>query len=331
MLQRSASLVIHILLGTNDFLLRKRLNELKSQLGDEESLSMNTVTLESRQLRLSELTNACDTVPFMAAHRLVIVEGLLGRVEAGERKRQGEESEWTGLVDYAARMPASTTMVLVEREVSKTNRLVRKLAPFSQVEEFLPLKGGNLQQWIHSRLAEQGAKMSPGAMRLLTEYVGDDLYMLAAEIEKLCLYAEGKRIEEDDVQSLTTQARQANIFAMIDAFAEKRASIAMRLLHRLLNEGTAPTHILAMLTRQLRLMVQAKELDSRHTPEAELRKQLGLSQYYPVRRLLQQSALYPLPRLQAIYRKLLDTDMAIKTGRWKEQMALDMLIAEVCA
>jgi len=180
-------------------------------------------------------------------------------------------------------------------------------------------------------LAEQGAKMSPGAMRLLTEYVGDDLYMLAAEIEKLCLYVQGKRIEEEDVQSLTTQARQANIFAMIDAFAEKRASIAMRLLHRLLNEGTAPTHILAMLTRQLRLMVQAKELDSRHTPEADLRKQLGLSQYYPVRRLLQQSALYPLPRLQAIYRKLLDTDMAIKTGKWKEQMALDMLIAEVCA
>jgi hypothetical protein len=38
-----------------------------------------------------------------------------------------------------------------------------------------------------------------------------------------------------------------------------------------------------------------------------------------------------MPRLVEVYRKLLDTDIAIKTGKWKGELALELLIAEVCS
>jgi DNA polymerase-3 subunit delta len=103
----------------------------------------------------------------------------------------------------------------------------------------------------------------------------------------------------------------------------------MQLLHQLLAEGMAPPHLLFMLTRQLRLMVQAKELRERRLSVRETQEQLGLSPSYPIDRLLKQCASYPMPRLVEVYQKLLETDIAIKTGKWKDELALDLLLAEV--
>jgi len=78
-------------------------------------------------------------------------------------------------------------------------------------------------------------------------------------------------------------------------------------------------------------MVQARELDGRGLSLAEKQKQLGVSPNYPIERLLKQSARYPMPRLIEIYQKLLETDVAIKTGKWQDKLALDLLVAEVCS
>jgi len=319
------------LYGADNFSLRHRLEEIKSGLGDEESLALNTTFFDSQHLSLSEVTNACDAVPFLGTNRLVIVQGLLGLVERKEGKRSADLDEWASLADYAAAMPPTAVLVLIDGEISRAHPLLRRLTPFAKVEEFPLMKGGKLQEWIYSRVADCGGKMAPKAANLLTQLAGEDLWVLSNEIEKLSLYARGRRIEEEDVWMLTTYAREANIFTMIDAFAERRASTAMQVLHQLMDEGTAPTHILSMLTRQLRLMVQAKELDKRGSSTMDQRKQLGVSPRYPIERLFRQSARYPLPRLMEIYRKLLDTDLSIKTGKWKDQLALDLLVAEVCS
>ncbi|HJX70028.1 MAG TPA: DNA polymerase III subunit delta, partial [Dehalococcoidia bacterium] len=89
-------------------------------------------------------------------------------------------------------------------------------------------------------------------------------------------------------------------------------------------------YLLFMLTRQLRLIVQAKELRAQGISPTKIPGELGLSPNYPIERLLRQTASYSMPRLVAVYGKLLETDIGIKTGRWKGELALDLLIAEVC-
>ena len=319
--------MLYILFGADDFSLRERLEELKKGWGDEESLAINTTLFEAQQLTLSQLINACNTAPFLGKNRLVIVEGLLSRFEPrGERYLEGE---WKALGEYIARMPATTQLTLIDYKISKDNPLLRLLAPTSRVEQFPPLKGAKLQQWIRSRVAKCGGSISPQAVKLLTELAGESLWILANEIEKLCLYALGKRIEEEEVRQVTSYAREANVFAMVDALMERRTPTAMQLLHQLLAEGLAPPYLLFMITRQLRLMVQAKELIPQRLSAAEIQEQLGLPSNYPIDRLLRQAASYPMPRLIEVYHKLLETDMAIKTGRWKDELALDLLLAEV--
>jgi DNA polymerase-3 subunit delta len=324
--------LVYILFGTDDFSLRQELEEIKSTLGDKESLALNTTVLDGRRLTVSQLTNTCSTVPFLANCRLVIVEGLLERFDQSAGAKRAELSEWQTFVDFVSAKPPTTILVLVDGKMAKSNPLLRKLAKIAKVREFPALKRDGLQHWVQDRVAGRAATISPRAARLLTETAGEDLWGLANEIEKLSLYAKGRQIEEEDVRRVTSSAREASIFAMVDAIAEKRLPAAMRLLHQLLTEGTPPTHLLTMMSRQVRLMVQAKEL-SRQTrlSSDEKRVQLGVSWNYPVDKLLSQSADHSKERLFAIYEKILDTDLAIKTGKWPDELALDLLVADVCS
>ncbi len=323
--------MVYVLFGANDFALRSRLQEIRSRLGDEESLALNTTPLEAKQLGMSDLVAACNTVPFLGTHRMVVVEGLLGRFDAKEGTKRADLGEWNTLNDYVVKMPSSTLLVLIDGELERSNPLLRKLAPVSKVEEFRPIKGIELQQWVHSQVAENGGKISSAAVKLLTDFAGENLWVLSTEIEKLCLFTWGRRIEEEDVRIVTSHAREANVFAMLDAVVEKRLPAAMRFLHQLLAEGMAPNHVLYMLTRQLRLMVEARELNSVSLSLAEKQKRLGVSPRFPIDRLFKQTARYSPARLTQVYGKLLETDVGIKTGRWKENLALDLLVTEVCS
>ena len=323
--------MLYVLFGTDDFSLRQKVEEIKGTLGDRESLSLNTTALDGRHLTASQLIDACNTVPFMAACRLIIVEGLLERFEQSAATKRPLISEWQSLVDFLPVKPPSTVLVTIDGKIAKGNPLLKKMAKTAQVHDFPPMKGPRLEQWIKSRVAAQGATISPHAVKPLIETAGVDLWVLANEIDKLALYARGRRIEEADVHQVSSFAREANIFAMVDAIAEKRLPPAMRLLHQLLSEGTPPTHLLTMMARQVRLMVQAKELGRLRVSPEEKREQLGLPWNFPIDKLISQSADHSKERLLAIYEKILETDLAIKTGKWQDELALDLLVVDVCS
>lgn len=322
--------MVYVLFGVDNYSLHARLEELKGEW-DGESLALNTTQFAAQQLTLSDLINTCGVVPFMGRNRLVIVEGLLSRFEPKEGGRHPDLGEWQALDNCASKLPPTTVLVLIDGKIGRNNSLLKRLRPVSKVQEFLRLKDAELHQWIHSRVASSGGRISPQAMKLLSDLAGDNLWALANEIEKLCLYSRGRRIEEADVRLMTNYAREANVFNMTDAIVEKRTKVALQFLHQLLAEGMMPPYLLVMLTRQLRLMIQARELSTQRLSPAQKQEQLGLSPKYPIDRLLRQSARYPMPRLIEIYQKLLEADIAIKSGRLGDRVALDLLVAEVCS
>jgi DNA polymerase-3 subunit delta len=115
---------------------------------------------------------------------------------------------------------------------------------------------------------------------------------------------------------------------MVDAILEFKPGIAEKLLQQLLREGAAPAYLLFMLARQVHMIVRARELRSQGEPEVEIQNRLGLPQF-ALRRTLEQAGRHPLSRVIEVYHKLLETDLAIKTGKYDGELALNILIAEL--
>jgi DNA polymerase-3 subunit delta len=163
---------------------------------------------------------------------------------------------------------------------------------------------------------------------LLAQLIGGDLWAMDGEIQKLLLYGQDRPISEDDVRQLVSCVQEANIFALVDAVAEGRTESAQRILHRLYDEGMPPTYVLTMITRQFRLIAQAKDL-GKGLSGLQIQDRLGLKSSYALDKTLSQAKLYDFERVKRVYGKLLETDLAVKTGQYSDKLALELLVAEL--
>jgi DNA polymerase-3 subunit delta len=329
--------MIYIYYGEDEFSLREELAALKAQLDSDDMLASNTSLLDGRQLQPAELLAPCGTVPFLGSHRLVIVEGLLGRFETSrapgkrrdDRASRQSTAPWKALPSALQELPDTTVLVLVDGRLTPGNPLLRLLAPLGEVREFRPLRRRAVPDWIRQRARARALSVSPGAVALLADLVGNDLRVLSQEMEKLGVYAQDRQIEEHDVRLLVSSAREVSVLSMVDAVVEGRSNVAIRLLEQLQNEGASPTYLLNMITRQYRHLILAKELLLAHLSPAEIGRRLGIVSDFALRKVLEQAARYSLPQLEAAYRRLLEADAAIKRGVYGDEVTLALLLNDL--
>ena len=330
--------MLYILSGEDEFSISRALDTIKKGIGDPSALAVNTTTLDGRQLTLDQLRPICETFPFLSERRLVIVNGLLERFEAGSKKGRKKkasnipdrQNEYQALADYMSNLPESTAVVLVDGRVKSGNPLFKALSTKAEVRRFPLLKGDELRQWIRGRVSEEGGRISPRAIESLARLVGGNLWAMSGEINKLVLFAIGRCIEEGDVMEVVSYAQEASVFTMVDAILEFKAGVAQRLLEELLRRGAAPPYLLVMLTRQVRMVILAREMKRRGENGSEIQRRLGLKGDYALRKTLEQAGSYSRQRLKEIYQQLLDTDLSIKTGKYDGELALNILVAELC-
>jgi DNA polymerase-3 subunit delta len=329
--------LLHILVGQDDYSRTQSLKEIKKGIGEQTLLSANTTILDGKQVTLDKLKIVCETAPFLTERRLVIVNGLLERFETKSKSRRdrkiaqvpNHKNECKSLAGYITKIPCSTIFVLIDKGIKNNNPLFRELSGKAEVRSFPLLREVKLRQWVQRHVAEEGGSISPQSINLLTKLIGSNLWVMASEINKLILFTSGRRIEEGDVKRAVGYAQQVNVFAMVDAIIDSKADMAEQLLQQLLQDGAAPTYLLAMLSRQVHLVTRAKELKTRKLAKAEIQDKLGLTIEFAVRTTLEQANRYSWERLKQIYHNLLETDLSIKTGKYDGELALHILVAEL--
>ncbi|MCX6021570.1 MAG: DNA polymerase III subunit delta [Chloroflexi bacterium] len=351
--------MVYLLYGDDDYTLRRSVAETKAALGDPEMLALNTAMLDGRAVTFNELQSHCETIPFLAPARLIIVDGLFKRFAArrgraaetagdddgddaedepvaaaaagGTGKEALDKGGWSGLSGVFSHLPPTSTVLLIEEgPPAKNNPLFRLLEKLVEVREFKKLRGPALQRWVQERVESTGVRITTGAVRLLVDLIGDDLWAMASELDKLSTYALGRQITEMDVQTLTVGAKEASVFSLVDAIMARNLTEASRLLHQLLDDGAAPPYLLFMIARQFRLVLQAKELLTAGERNFDIGKRIGVFSDFALRKTLDQARAAQRPALIAAYLRLLEADLALKTGRLEGDLAVELLLIDLC-
>jgi len=333
---------LFILTGADDYSLAQALAKIKAKAGDAEALATNTTTFEGQQVTVDQLRPVCEAAPFLAEKRLVIIEGLLRRYEpkrgprrpagsdAGRRKSAEKKDDPKPLTEYLPTVPESTVVVLVDGEIKQTNPLLKALAGKGEHKTFPLLREAKLKEWVREWAKAEDVNIAPAAVDLLAKTVGSNLWVMSSELTKLALYTAGRRIETDDVTRLGGYTQQQSIFALVDAIVEGRTQAAGRQLEQTLQSGASPSYVMSMLARQMRMIVTARELKAQRVPISEARGRLGLSAEFAARKVLEQAGRYSPSRLSQVYRLLVEADLAVKTGRYEPELAVSLLVTELC-
>jgi DNA polymerase-3 subunit delta len=226
-------------------------------------------------------------------------------------------------------MPETTLLVFVDGPLSAANPLLQTLRREAQVLELKAPAGEALARWIKTAAQQRGSSISPAAIGCLAQLVGDDLWTLDREIEKLSLYAAGRGIEEADIRELVAQVREASIFAAVDAILEGKVGLALRLLHQLRQDGREVSNIMAMLERQLRLLALARELTEQKVVHGELGHRLGIPNQFALNKTLEQARRHSEKDIAWCYHRLLEADLSLKQGRMEPDLALEVLVGDL--
>lgn len=336
--------MLHILHGEEEFTRAEELAHLKAQVASDGMGDLNIVVLDGRKLRLEELIAACDALPFLGTRRLVVVEGLLQRLESRARPKEGEESSEEasapadpalakGLLAYLPQLPPTTDLVLVEAKALKASNPVLKSAPKlgARVHEYGLLRKEALKNWVIARARSKGVAIAEEACELLMRYLGSDLRALDTELEKLAAHAGyARETTREDVAALVSATVEEQVWGMVDALGARDRAAATELLERMLAQDQHPLYLLSMFTRQFRLILSAKELsEERKLSLPAVQAELGVRDFV-AEKLLQQARTFSLAELERVLERLLELDQGIKTGRMDGQLGLELLTVEVC-
>ncbi len=347
--------MFYILDGDDDFSRDEALAALKAKLGPADILSLNTTVFDGASVSLDQLRHACDSIPFFGDARLVVVQGLLTRLHASGRKKagaaQGEDDETeepvaagqkeyrARLLEYLPSLPPTTHLVFLEPA------LLPAKSPFVALLAQHPERGrrqafslpnprsadgqAELAAWIRARAQAKGARIDPAAVAALIDLIGNDLRLLDSELEKLAAYSAQGTITLKDVRDLVPLAREAVVWDLIDAIAQKRLGAAMDVLRRLLNEGEPALRIFGLMVSEYRLLIQAKTLADEGYSEDRIASRLG-AHPWRLRQRMDAVRRTPAEGLKATYRLLLQTDTEMKTGVQEPEAALEFLVARLC-
>ncbi|HYB02304.1 MAG TPA: DNA polymerase III subunit delta, partial [Ktedonobacteraceae bacterium] len=224
-------------------------------------------------------------------------------------------------------LPETTVLiVLADEELPSSSQLLKAAEEHGKVIQCTLPKGAAIEKWINKRATGLGVKVTPDATTMLANFIGNQLRLLANELEKLATYVgPGATITVEVVRLLSTQVQEARIFDLTDALAQRNRKQALDILHDLLSDGEPPLKLISTITSQVRSLILVKELADDGLRVSQIVSATGMAPFV-AEKALRQIGKFSTAQLEKAYRELLTTDAALKRSRLTPDMALDLLV-----
>jgi len=219
-------------------------------------------------------------------------------------------------------------LLFEEKEIPGGDKLFKILEKKTKCEGFPFLEGERLVRWVKGEFQKRKNPVGQMVVEKLVEFVGNDLWQMDNEIEKLACFKNGGKIEIKDVEMLVKPKIETDIFKTIDAIAKKDKKKAFLLLHKHLAKGESPLYLLSMIAFQFRNLLVVKDLMEKQKPYYSILKELKIHPFL-LRKSYQQAGSFSYTELKKIYQKIFQVDLDIKTGKLKPETALDLFLTGI--
>ncbi|HCK15293.1 TPA: DNA polymerase III subunit delta [Candidatus Poribacteria bacterium] len=271
---------VYLLCGEESFLIEKALKSLLDILLQPETRDFNLNLLDGTIVTIQDILSAVEVYPIIADWRIVVVsESVLFQdlrkppstelendlLDAVEDIDSNDPKEI--FLDWITGSPPqnSTLIFTVKGPVNTREPIVKaidrvgRFINFEKLEESSSIQRDPLFQSVSKQLAQSDKQITPSAFNLLRTQVNNDTHRFFEEINKaISFVGDRTQIDERDIRNLVSPTSSDTIFDLTDSISNRNVNQGLSSLHNILSDGEAPIKINALITRQIRLMVQAK-------------------------------------------------------------------------
>lgn len=311
---------VYLFVGEEDFLKEEAIRRIKAALVDSITQNFNLDVFYGGEGEVTRVVNVASSPPLLAQRRLVILKEI-NRLSPSDRRV---------LLSYVQNPSPTTCLLLVGPKVDLEKGFFRQLSQQTVTVIFWRLFEEQIPDWIRERVREKGKRISSQAAGLLQEKVGNDLWTLDNEIEKLMLYVGPReQIELEDVNLVTGGWRMDTVFNLSDAIGDRDLVRALHVLGQLLESGESPTVLVTMLTQYFASLLRVKELDKASKSPQEVARLANIRAFL-IKDYIRRARNFSLSELKQAFELLLEADTRLKSGYQSPKMVMELLVYGLC-
>ena len=318
-LKQKKLLPVYYLFGEDSYSIETTFKEIEKTVAPFITSDFDKETYYGENQTFSNIVGLASTFPFGSEKKLITLK-------QAEKPRDKKE-----IVNYL-KSPADFSVIIFMHDGTITNpesEPYKTLANQGYLYEAKELKGKSLIDWLISNVEKNGKIISYENAQLLTDISGENRNTLESQLEKIFIYiGDSKEITIDSIRGLSTSLKQYTIFDLQNAVGKKSKSNALKVAHNLLNNGSEPIQIIAMLNKYFAGLARLAELTAANTNEYQVARILGTHPYYLKDYHLARK-LYSDKNLANVFTALLKADLSVKTTSIDDYTLISILIAEI--
>ena len=328
---------VYLLSGAESYYIDRGVEDILSRLFKKnEDRSEGLVKIDcDKKADINEIIAAIETAPFFAEKNVVLVKNTtLFKAKAAASDDESKSSKRKDptterLINTLSDMLETNYVIFTTNETAdKRKSLYKTVNKVGVILEAEALRPWQIDNWLNYTLKSLKKNMDAEARKYFIEIISMlpeiSLNYLDNELKKTALYVEGVVITKKDLQTILAEPPEVSSFALIDAVTERNLQKAMYLLTVQVNEHKeAP--LIALLVRQVRLMMRAKYYMSQGVRGKALAAPLSLNPYI-AQKTGEAAAKFSDKTLEEVFLMLADADYFFKSGKFGAEMLERIII-----
>ncbi|MBO9620090.1 MAG: DNA polymerase III subunit delta [Niabella sp.] len=212
---------IYWLEGEEDYYIDQLVNYAEEKILSESEASFNLTIFYGRDANWADIVNACRKYPMFSDRQVVILK------EAQQLKDMDK-------LEAYFQQPLGSTIFIVAYKDKKLDARTKFAKLVKEKSEFLSTKkiyDNALPEWVNNLVTALGHTITPKAVMLLVDHIGNDLARIENEVQKILInLKDRKSITEEDIENFVGISKDFNIFELQTAIAVKDFPKAIRVI-----------------------------------------------------------------------------------------------------
>ena len=239
----------YLVFGDDDYLVERRVETIVGEIRDRVGPDVAIDRIDCEEAGLEGVVGELASPSLFSLNKIIVLRHLRLTAE-NKLAREIEASLASGLAP-------GQFLVIEATKVDKRLKLIKMIDARGGLFEETRLGAAEIRAWVGERFSELGKSAEPGVADLLIDLKGDDLRVLASEIEKTATFVGSeKKVAEKDVQALVGRSRTERIFEVVKYVMEGSTSQALGTIGDLLDAGESGIWMVGYMGREVRWFIQ---------------------------------------------------------------------------
>src|SRR5674476_280829 len=169
--------------GDEDFFIDEVMDYAEKKILSQADAEFNFTTFYGKDANWADIINACRRYPMFAERQVVLLK---------EAQQMKDIDKLEGYIEK----PLGSTVLVVSykgKTIDGRSRIARLIRKNGEVFLSKKIYDNQLPSWTNGYLQSKGYQVTPRALTLLVDHIGNDLNRIANEVEKLSINLVGEK------------------------------------------------------------------------------------------------------------------------------------------